>query len=150
MKHSAEVRTAGRAGGVIVPRHRAEDLDLDPYDFRVAVWLSTHTEAYSEKISQRGVCRRLGMSQERVQKSLRRLEEMGLVVLEGEGFRGALKITLRVEAWESNPQQPLATRAVTARHTSTKRTQGETQVVLRRRLRLLRASRVNATKSGTR
>lgn len=112
---SVQVRTTGRRGFVTIPRHLTEWDGLDAYDLRVGLWLSSHTETYTERVSQRGIARRLGMSQERVAKSLIKLEKLGVITADPAGPRGAWQITLDHEAWEGLGL--IATRSVTDRHT---------------------------------
>lgn len=109
-----EVRTTERSGGVVLPRSWTESSELDAYDFRLACWLSTHTDEYRERLSQVGIARRLNMSQDRVSKSLDNLQRLGLVKVEGGGSTRPVSVTFFMAEWEA----PLpATREATSRHT---------------------------------
>ena len=110
----ATIRTKGRGGFTTSLNIWIESPDLDAYDFRVAMWLASHTAEFSAGISQRQIARTLSMSQERVMRSLACLEKLGMVLIEDGGFRRSKQITFDLDEWA----RPLATREVSARQTS--------------------------------
>lgn len=124
-RQGTQIRTTGRMGSISVPNALTEWDGLDPYDFRVAVWLSSHTAEYAKSVSQVGIARRLNMAQGRVIKSLTRLKELGLVQIDSGGPRGSKLITFDLDAWQSLP--PLTTRELTSHHVRADLSPRETQ-----------------------
>lgn len=93
--------SSGRRGNTIVPNFRWEDLRLDPFDLRIAGWISSHTDSYRSKISRNEISRRTGISVGKVTASLQRLEELGIIAV-GRANGNPVRITLNVEVWEDD------------------------------------------------
>lgn len=125
----------GRRGNTVVPNWRWEDPDLDVYDLRVAGWLASHTDAYTEEyVTRNEIARRIGISRERVSTSLERLEDLhGIISVQAGGAGRSLRIVFDFDAWEGRGWTPGdhqvdAYRPVTGRPASTtKDIQQETQ-----------------------
>ncbi len=95
-----KARAVGRSGFVTIPRHLTEWEELDPYEFRLALWLSTHDSDYAERLSQREMARRLRIGQRKIADSLDRLEKLGVIGVERSGERQAVSVTFYREVWE--------------------------------------------------
>lgn len=120
-----QVRVTGRSGFVTIPRHLTEWDGLDPYDLRVGLWFSTHTDEFMDLITLRGAARKLHMSHERVGKSLERLKALGVVEIDPSGPRGAWRLIFHVDLWENLGL--VATRPVTGRQTTRSGRQTDTK-----------------------
>lgn len=97
------IRSRGRRGNVVVPNWRTEDRSLDPYAFRIACWLASHADRYTEKtVSRNLIAKVLDISAGKVSSALNVLADGGIVVVEPVGERGRLVITFDFEVWEDD------------------------------------------------
>lgn len=116
----------GRRGNVVVPNWRTEDPSLDAYAFRIACWLASHADRYTEAtVSRNLIAKVLGISRAKVSDALEVLEQRSIITAEAVGERGRLVITFDFEAWETptddwtpHVQSQDATRPVTGRQAS--------------------------------
>lgn len=97
------IRSRGRRGNVVVPNWRTEDQSLDPYAFRIACWLASHADRYTEKsVSRNLIAKVLNISGTKVSSALGDLTEQGIVAVEAVGERGRFIITFDFDAWETD------------------------------------------------
>lgn len=97
------IRSRGRRGNVVVPNWRTEDQSLDPYAFRIACWLASHVDRYTEKsVSRNLIAKVLNISGTKVSSALGDLTEQGIVAVEAVGERGRFIITFDFDAWETD------------------------------------------------
>lgn len=97
------IRSRGRRGNVVVPNWRTEDRSLDPYAFRIACWLASHADRYTEKtVSRNLIAKVLNISGTKVSSALGDLTEQGIVAVEAVGERGRFIITFDFDAWETD------------------------------------------------
>lgn len=76
---SGTIRIKGRSGWTGIPNHRVEDQSLDPYEFRVAVWLASHDDTYLRRLSANEIGVRLGISKGKLYQVLARLETLRII-----------------------------------------------------------------------
>lgn len=97
------IRGRGRPGSTAIPRWRMEDTSLDPHEFRVACWLSSHAGNYvADRVSRNEIANKTGVSAGKVSYALQHLAEMGIIdVIEGANRR--LVIIFDFEVWERSP-----------------------------------------------
>lgn len=97
------IRSRGRRGNVVVPNWRTEDRSLDPYAFRIACWLASHADRYTEKtVSRNLIAKVLNISGTKVSSALGDLTDQGIVAVEAVGERGRFIITFDFDAWETD------------------------------------------------
>ena len=97
------IRSRGRRGNVVVPNWRTEDQSLDPYAFRIACWLASHADRYTEKsVSRNLIAKVLNISGTKVSSALGDLTDQGIVAVEAVGERGRFIITFDFDAWETD------------------------------------------------
>lgn len=96
----------GRRGNVVVPNWRTEDQSLDPFEFRIACWLASHADNYTEKtVSRNLIAKVLNISAGKVTYALETLAMRGIISREPVGERGRLIITFDFEVWEADPSR---------------------------------------------
>jgi len=138
------IRSVGRSGATIVPNWRWEDPSLDPYQLRIAGWLASNTQGYTESYVTRNViAKRTGISTGKVSSSIEALVEQGIIQVEtievpqGEGGRRWV-ITVDLDVWQRprspHDQGPVTTRPGPGHHmtattgTTSVEEQGETPI----------------------
>lgn len=95
-----KARVVGRAGSVSTPRSVVEAEELDVYEFRLGMWLSTHSADFCPNVSQREMARRLRMGNGVTERALTGLEKLGVVSVDRPGNTRSLSVVFNIEAWE--------------------------------------------------
>jgi len=105
------LRSTGRVGSTSIPNWRWEDPDLDPYELRIAGWLASNTQGYTDEyVSRNLIAKRTGISASKVSKSVTRLAELGIIdyyviaIRQAEGGQRWV-ITIHLDVWQL-PRSP--------------------------------------------
>ena len=117
----SEIRGRGRRGGTIVPNWRLEDPDLDPFELRIAAWLSSHADGWvGDHVTRNLIAARLNISQGKVTSAMDRLVALGIVELstiavpQSEGGK-RWDVIFDFDVWEREPWSPHDQAPVTTR-----------------------------------
>lgn len=95
------IRSRGRRS-VAVPVWRTEDVSLDPFQFRIACWIASHTDSYrDEHVTRNEIARRTGVSAGKVTSSLQALKLARIIDVHS--VNGRLQITFDFGVWEQCP-----------------------------------------------
>lgn len=104
----SDIRSKNRRGFTAAPNWRVNDLSLDPFEFRLAVWLASHVDTYQERITRNSIAKSLGMSAGKVSAAMAALVEAGIVELrtvevpQSEGGKRWI-VLFDHAAWEIDP-----------------------------------------------
>ena len=142
----------GRRGSVVVPNWRTEDQTLDAYAFRIACWLASHADRYTEAtVSRNLIAKVLGISRTKVSESLDALQALSIISAEPVGERGRLIITFDFEVWETPHDWTPHVQSQDARRPVLKETQKKTRSlpIRLRRNRRRRSSSMPGGKPST-
>lgn len=99
------IRSSGRRGHTVVPNWRWEDPSLDTYALRIAGWLASHADSFMGRVTRNLVAQKTGVSHAKATDSLRKLEELGIIVIETAPSAGNDRwvITFDWDVWERSP-----------------------------------------------
>lgn len=107
------IRSTGRMGSSIVPNWRWEDPDLDSYELRIAGWLASNTQGFTDEyVTRNRIAKKTGISQGKVSTSVGKLIALGIVSVETidiDQSKGGSRwvVTVHFDVWDSpQPRSP--------------------------------------------
>lgn len=105
------IRSTGRIGSTAIPNHRWEDPQLDPYELRIAGWLTSHVTGWMENhVTRNMIAKRTGISPSKVSSSVRHLASLGIISVDTVTIRASegghrWVITIHLDVWD-RPRSP--------------------------------------------
>lgn len=96
------IKARGRSFSVM-PNWRLEDEALDPFELRVAAWLASHVDGWTEDhVSLNVIAERTHVSKAKVSAIIPRLAELGIIEVET-GSNRRLVVTVDLTVWQEGP-----------------------------------------------